>query len=341
MEALGLTDTQAQAVLDTRLGNLARLEEMELKRRHEELTNEKQRLETLLSDEANLKAAIRQELLSIRDEYGDERRSPVAEPEALPEMEVSAKDLAPSEPVRVVLSRNGYLRAGKGHSLDVTSLQYKSNDGLLDFCDTETSREVTLLDNHGRVYCVSAGGLPSAKSYGEPVTKWLAPASGVEWVALLDPQMAQSWLMVGGEGFGFIATPGAFETRQRKGKAMLTADKAGVPYPPRAISVSDDVAVLTSLGRLLVMPATDLPELDKGKGVKLANLRSGETLVDVAVVSVGPGHGLEVRDGDKALARLSHEDVGLYRNKRAAAPKQVAELKNRSFERLCVVTGGE
>lgn len=278
-ESLGLTEIQADAILNTRLAKIAKLEEMELQKEQAALNKEKARLEKLLSSDANLKAKIREELLSVRDHYTGKyestgRKSVLRPDEAASAAGIDLKALAPADPVRLVISRNGYVRSAKGHQFDVNGLTHKTGDEHLAHCDTKSNRDVSLLADTGRVYTLPAGELPSARGYGEPVTGWITPEPGTNWIGMLDPSQSDRWFVSGQDGYGFIAPKAAFETRAKKGKVLL--NKAGTPVMPEAINDYTHVLAVTTLGRALIFEIGQLPELEKGKGVKLIGTKKGE-----------------------------------------------------------------
>lgn len=276
MRSFNLTDIQAQAILDTRLAKLAKLEEMTLKARYEDLIKEKNRLETILSSDKNIRAEIRKELVDIRENYADGRCAEIIGPEEAKIESVDERDLAPSEPVRATISKHGFIRAGKGNTLDPKALNYKSGDSYLDVCDTKSNMDVAILCSEGRVYNVPASEFPSARSYGDPLSKWLNPPAGSSWKAMIDPGAFEKWFMIGSDGYGFIAPKEALFTRNKKGKALI--NKAGYPRKPQGIKNETHVIVITTLGRFLIFDINELPVIEKGKGVKLVNLRKGETI---------------------------------------------------------------
>lgn len=323
MMSFSLTEIQAQAILDTRLGKLAKLEEFELRSRYDALQKEKSRLEVILSSDTNIRKVIRKELQSIREEHADPRVSPIVAPEDAKLEALDERDLAPSEPIRATLSKHGFVRAGKGNTLDPKTLLYKTGDEHLDYCDSKSNRDLAFLCSEGRVYNIAASEMPSARSYGDQVTKWLTPPSGSSWSAIMDPGVADKWLVTGTNGYGFVAPKEAFMTRIKKGKALI--NKSGNPHKPIPLSDQTHVVAITTLGRLLAFPIEDLPELEKGKGVKLASLRKGEGLHVITTAETGKGINLMDED-DEIIQTLDFESWSLGVSERSKAPTKIEGL---------------
>lgn len=323
MMSFNLTEIQAQAIMDTRLGKLAKLEEMELRNRYDMLQKEKARLEHILSSDENIRKVIRAELTSIREKHADDRISPIISPEEAKMEALDEKDLAPSEAIRATISKHGFVRAGKGNTLDPKTLLYKTGDEYLDYCDSKSNRDLAFMCSEGKVYNIAASELPSARSYGDQVTKWLAPASGSSWIALIDPKKADKWLVTGSNGYGFIAPKEAFVTRIKKGKALI--NKAEKPNKPVPLDTQTHVIVITTLGRLLAFPVGELPELEKGKGVKLSSLRKGES---IQIITLGEeDKSLEFIDEDGVLlCTLEYEDWFAGVSERSKAPTKIESL---------------
>lgn len=320
MQKFNLTDIQSQAILDTRLGKLAKLEEMTLKARYDDLMKEKKRLEVILSSDGNIRAEIRKEICEIREHYGDGRFSEILSPEEAKIEVIDERDLAPSEPLRVTISRHGFARAGKGNTLDPKALSYKSGDSYLDMCDTKSNRDIAILCSEGRVYNISASEFPSARSYGDPLTKWLNPPAGSSWKAIVDPEDFSKWLMIGSDGYGFVAPKEALVTRNKKGKALI--NKAGYPRKPQGIKNETHVIVITTLGRFLVFDIEELPVIEKGKGVKLASVKKGEAIRFTSMLD-GESIIRFYNEKDEALLELKPEDWAESISERAKAPRKI------------------
>ena len=218
MERFGLTETQAEAVLALRLRQLARLEEIKIRSEARTLGEERDRLEKILGSAARLKTLIRKELKADAATYGDSRRSPIVrrrDAQALTETE-----LLPTEPLTVVLSVNGWVRAAKGHEVDPNRLNYKAGDGFLAMARGRSDQPAVFLDAAGRSYALAAHSLPSARGHGEPLSGRLNLPPEVGLVAVLMGAPEQPLLLASDAGYGFIAAPGDLTTKNRSGKRI-------------------------------------------------------------------------------------------------------------------------
>jgi len=319
MKRFGLTDIQAEAILDLKLRHLARLEEMKIRGEQDELAQERDMLEKTLGSEARLKSLVKKELLAAAEKFGDERRSPIvsrAEAEAF-----SEKDLIATEPVTVVLSEKGWIRAGKGHDLDPQSLSYKSGDGFLAAVRGRSNQDVVILDSTGRSYSVQSHTLPSARGQGEPLTGRLSPPAGASFVGLLMGDDKTPVLMATDAGYGFIARLGDLQSRNRAGKAAITIPTGARVLSPQPIDDLEGgmVVAVSNEGRMLVFPVTELPELSKGKGNKILSIPSSrvasreEYMLGLAVICTG--RQLRVHSGKRYL-NMSLADLEHYRGER-------------------------
>lgn len=270
----GLTDIQAEYILETRLRQLARLEEMQIRGEQDELAAEKKSLELILSSEARLKTLVKKELLAAGEEYGDDRRSPIVareESKALTEM-----DLIGSEPVTVVMSAKGWIRAAKGHDIDPVSLSYKSGDEFMFAIKGKSSQSVVILDSTGRSYAVPAHNLPSARGQGEPLTGKVTAPSGAEFIGGMMGNDEQLYLLASDAGYGFFAKLGDLISKNKAGKAAINVpDGAKVLAPQMAVNMdSAFIAAVSNEGRMVVFPAKELPVLGKGKGNQMITIPS-------------------------------------------------------------------
>jgi topoisomerase-4 subunit A len=274
MKRFGLSEEQANYILDTRLRQLARLEEMKIRGEQDELTKEKADLEATLASERRMKTLVRKELEATAKEFGDDRRSPLverAEAQAFSETE-----LLPSEPVTVVLSEKGWIRSAKGHDIDPAALSYKAGDKFAFLARGKSQQTVLLLDSTGRSYGIPAHSLPSARGQGEPVTSRLNPPSGATFSGLLMGEDAQQVLLATDAGYGFIATLGDMQSKNRAGKVLLNVPEGARVLPPTLIqdASATQLVAVTNDGRMLVFPVTELPVLAKGKGNKIIGIQS-------------------------------------------------------------------
>ncbi|MGQ0501641.1 MAG: DNA topoisomerase IV subunit A [Panacagrimonas sp.] len=282
MSTFALSDVQAEWILDLKLRHLQKLEEMRIRGEQDELLAERARLEELLGDDEQLKTLIGDELKDDAKKYGDERRCPVqAKP---PAQAFSSEEIVPAEAITVVLSRAGWIRAGKGHEIDPLALAYKSGDAYLAHVQGKSNQLLILLDSRGRSYSLNPRELPSARSQGEPITTRLDVQDGARIVALLLGDENDRYVLGSEEGYGFVVRLGELQSRQRAGKAVITLD--GPPLAPSRVldAASDRYALATAEGRLLAFPIAELPELSKGKGNKLVMLKGEDRIVASVVV---------------------------------------------------------
>ena len=306
MERFGLTDVQAEAILELKLRHLARLEEVKIRAEQEALGEERDALSDRLRSRARLDALVRDEILADAKAHGDERRSRLVE-EAAPARALGRDELVSAEPVTVALSRRGWVRAAKGHQIDPQALSYRAGDEFLSAAPGRSTDTVVFLDGAGRAYSLPAHVLPSARGQGEPLAGRLDAPDGAEWRAVLIGGPEDRVVLASEGGYGFVAQVGSLWSKNRTGKlVMQVGDEDGVLTPGRVSDPETDrLAVVSSAGYLIVYPLRELPELGRGKGVKLmsipsAKLRSrAETIRAVAVVP--DGEPLTVRAGRRHL----------------------------------------
>ncbi len=315
MSTFGLTDVQAEWILDLKLRHLQKLEEMKIKGEQEELEAERQRLEALLGDDEQLKKLIADELREDAKKYGDDRRCPInARPAA---QALEATEILPAEPVTVVLSKAGWIRAGKGHDLDPTALSYKAGDEYLTHVPGKTNQLLVLMDSRGRCYTLNPRDLPSARSQGEPVTTRLDLQPGARIVAMMMGEGAEQYVLGSDGGYGFVARLSDLESRQKAGKAVVTVTEPGAVLPPARTRepAQERFALATAEGRLLVFSLAELPELAKGKGNKMVALKGEDRILASAVVP--PGASLTLTCGKRAFT-LKPSDLEHYVGSRAS-----------------------
>ncbi len=290
MERFKLVEMQAEYILETKLRQLARLEEMKIRQEQDALEKERRDLEQLLGSERRLKTLLKKELQAAADEFGDERRSPlVARGEA---RAFSDEDLMTTEPVTVVLSDKGWIRSAKGHDIDPTSLNYKSGDGFKLAARGKSNQSVVILDSTGRSYTVAAHTLPSARGQGEPLTGRINPPSGAVFQGLMMGGNDELYLLASDAGYGFVAKLSDLQTKNKAGKAALTLPKGARVLSPVAVASYEDnyVVAVTNEGRMLLFPLADLPVMARGKGNKIIGIPSAraqsreEWVVAVAVM---------------------------------------------------------
>ena len=319
MERFGLSELQADYILDTRLRQLARLEEMKIRAEQEALAKERDQLQKILGSAVKLKNLVRKELLAAADTYGDDRRSPLvvrAEAQAF-----SEKELLSVDPVTVVVSEKGWIRAARGHDIDPAALNYKAGDRYKFAVRGRTNQNVLLLDSTGRSYALPAHNLPSARSQGEPISSRLNPPSGASFMGALMGAETEQALLATDAGYGFVASLENLYSKNRAGKAMLTVPKGSQVLAPQRVSdpTQDLLAAVSNEGRLLVFQVSELPELAKGKGNKIMNIPAARAQAReeymLAVCVLSPGQALILHAGRRHLT-LKASDLEHYRGER-------------------------
>ncbi len=301
-ERFNLSDAQAEAILELKLRHLAKLEEMEIRTEQSNLQKERDALAKILSSEARLRRKVRDELTADAEKFGDARRSPIVERGAAKAMDETA--LIPTEPVTVVLSEKGWIRAGKGHELDPRELSYKAGDAFFMAVRGRTNQSAVFLDSTGRTYSLAAHALPSARGQGEPLSSHVTPPPGATFVGVMIGNDDDLYLMATSAGYGFLAKLGDLQSRQKAGKAVITVPEGAKVLTPLRVANPglELLAAASNGGRLLVFPIKELPQLPRGKGVKILNLASkGEPEELTALTVLTPGVHLHVHSGKRYL----------------------------------------
>ena len=328
-----LTETQADYILETRLRQLARLEEMKIRGEQDELLKEQKRLTTLLGSDAKLRKLVRSELIADAETYGDDRRSPIvarAEAKALSETE-----LMPTEPVTVVLSEKGWVRCAKGHDIDATGLSYKAGDGFKAAAAGRSNQFAVLIDSTGRSYSLAAHSLPSARGQGEPLTGRLTPPPGATFECVLLPEDDALYVVASDAGYGFVVKGEDLQAKNKAGKGLLSLPNGAKVMTPRPVASreQDWLAAVTTEGRLLVFKVADLPQLGKGKGNKIIGVPGDrvasreEFVTDLAVISEGST--LVLQAGKRTLS-LKPDDLEHYKGERGRRGSKLP----RGFQRV-------
>ncbi|MCX7087610.1 MAG: DNA topoisomerase IV subunit A [Methylococcales bacterium] len=319
MARFALTDAQAEAILELKLRHLAKLEEMKIRGEQAELEKERAGLEKTLASKLLLNRLVKKELIDDTEKYGDERRSPLVERNAAQALETTS--LIANEPSTIILSAKGWIRAAKGHDIDVASLGYRSGDQFLAAVKGRTTQPIYLIDSTGRVYTSTVHDLPSARTQGEPLTGRFNPPAGALFTGLMTGTPDDWYLLAGNSGYGFRVQLKDLNSKNKAGKAALSLPAGAEILPPLAIAATTDLlAVVTLQGRLLIFPVTDLPELIKGKGNKIiqiptADLTTGADKV-VAMLTMPVGAALKVVSGKRHLT-LKNADIALFSGTRA------------------------
>ncbi|MEX5571873.1 DNA topoisomerase IV subunit A [Pseudomonas lijiangensis] len=329
----GLTEIQADYILDTRLRQLARLEEMKLRSEQDALLKEQARLQALLGSESKLRKLVRAELIADAETYGDDRRSPIvarAEAKAL-----SENELMPTEPVTVVLSEKGWVRCAKGHDVDATGLSYKAGDGFKTSATGRSNQFAVFIDSTGRSYSVAAHTLPNARGQGEPLTGKLQPPPGASFECVLLPDDDALYVIASDAGYGFVVKGEDLQAKNKAGKALLSLPTGAKVILPRPVADREQnwLAAVTTEGRLLVFKISDLPQLGKGKGNKIIGIPGErvasreEYVTDLAVIPQGAT--LVLQAGKRTLS-LKADDLEHYKGERGRRGNKLP----RGFQRV-------
>ncbi len=313
MARFKLSEDQADYILDTKLKQLARLEEMKIRGEQDELAAEREKLMATLDSKAKLKKLIKDELLADAKKFGDARRSPLVARQAAQALDET--ELVASEPMTVVVSEKGWVRAAKGHDIDAAGLSYREGDRLLAAVRSRSTQQVAFLDSTGRSYSTSVHTLPSARGNGEPLTGRFSPAPGASFEALASGGNDDRLVIASSHGYGFVTRFENLTSRNKAGKALLSLSEGGHVLQPAAVASveADRIVAVTSAGHVLAFPVAELPELDKGKGNKIIEIpkakRGTEKVVAIAVV---PENGkLLVQSGARTMT-LAFRDLDPY-----------------------------
>jgi topoisomerase-4 subunit A len=317
-----ISEIQADDILNIRLRQLARLEEVKIRDEQAALTAERDQFQKILKSKVKLKKLIRDELLADAAEHGDDRRTAIVERSAA--QAIDETELISNEPVTIVLSERGWARAAKGHDIDPSTLSFKSGDGYLSAARGRSNQQVVFLDSTGRAYSVAAHSLASARGQGEPLSGRLNPSDGASFRGAMIGDPVARWLVASEAGYGFFVQLEQIYSRNRAGKACLRVPSGGNAVVPaefrgEAFPGESRIAALGSTGRLLVFPAAELPELSRGKGNKIigipsAKYKSGEERM-IAVAVLDMTDGLQIFGGSRKMT-LKPADLAHYEGNR-------------------------
>jgi topoisomerase-4 subunit A len=329
-----LSDIQAESILNLRLRNLAKLEEEKITVEKQELEIEEQSLLKLLKSKKKINQLIQDEIDTDVKEYGDDRRTKLNQ-SAETSQAFDQTQLASSDPVTVILSQSGWVRAAKGSVEEPESLNYKAGDEYLTSVSGRSNQFAVFMDSTGRVYSIVADSLPSARSQGEPLSSRLNPPDGATFAGVMSGTPETKWLVASSNGYGFFVTLKDLYSKNRKGKVCLkvsneakvlipsNASQAGYPEPAY-------IAAANSTGKLLIFPANQLMEMSKGKGLKIIGIptkkfKSGvEALVSVLVLGVNDA--IRVYSGKKPKI-IRPDDFSNYMSDRGKRGKSVPPFK--------------
>ncbi len=316
MKRFKLSELQADAILDTKLRHLAKLEEQKIAAEQAELAEECDSLKKILGSAARLKTLIGKEITADAEKYGDERRSPIVERAEARAMREA--DLMPTEPITIILSKKGWIRSAKGHDIDGASLNYRSGDGFFIQVNARSNQLVAFIDSTGRSYSIPSHSLPSARSLGEPLTGRFKPVAGAEFVAMLAGDPDTNYLLASDAGYGFVVKLEELYSKNKAGKTLLKLAKGARVLPPQMIDdyTEQSIAAITTTGRLLIFALNELPILTKGKGNKIINVPTASVATRdeyvVGVVVFGSKQKLKLISGKRHLT-LKPADIDRYR----------------------------
>jgi len=344
MKRFKLSDEQAESILELKLRHLAKLEELQIRGEQKELAKERAELESLLASKAKLRTLVKDEIVKDGATFGDARRSPLVAGAPLAQA-IDITELAPADPVTVVLSERGWARAAKGHEIDGTKLEYKTGDGFLVAARGKSNQQAVFLDSTGRAYSLPAHSLPSARGHGEPLAGRLDPPDGASFRGALLGNPDDFWLLASDAGYGFIVRLGELYAAKKAGKAVLSLPKGAQVSVPAAVGdpLGDLVCAVGKAGHLLVFPAKELPELSKGKGNKIIHIPSKKVATReehlLAVCCVDPEEGLAIHCGGRVMT-LKGEDLLEYRGERGQRGSKLPR-NWRGVTRLLPAGGGD
>ncbi len=339
MTRFQLSDNQAEAILELKLRHLAKLEEIQIRTESDHLSKERDELQNTLGSTKRLHALIRNELVRDAEKFGDDRRSPIVqrqEARALPEEATISQ-----EPITVILSQKGWVRAAKGHDIESSRLNYRAGDDFLAEAKGRSNQPAVFLDSSGRSYSLAAHTLPSARGQGEPLSSRLKPEPNIGFVGVLIGDAEQLYLLASNQGYGFVVPLGELYSKNRAGKAVLKLPAGAQVLSPRLVSdyQSQWVAIVTNMGRLLVLPLKEVPQLARGKGNKLIGLPAkkvaspDEHVVDLLIIDEQSA--IIVHAGKRNLT-LKSSDLKHFRGERGRRGQKLP----RGFERVESLTHG-
>jgi topoisomerase-4 subunit A len=309
MKRFKITDVQAEAILEIKLRHLAKLEEMQIRTEQKGLDAERADLEQTLKSKARLTKLIKAELTELTEKHGDKRRTLIVEREAA--QAIAESDLVTSEPVTVVLSERGWVRAAKGHDIDVAGFAYRTGDQFLAAARGKSNQLAVFIDSTGRAYSVGAHALPSARGQGEPLSGHFNPPDGSSFRAVLIGAPEERWVVASTAGYGFVVKLEELHSNKKAGKGALRvpAGSSVVPASPLG-EVGTLLAAASTDGRLLVFPVSELPELPRGKGNKILSVPSKDGVTLAAICVLGKEQALRIDSGERHMtikpADLTH-----------------------------------
>ena len=314
-----ITDLQAEAILNLRLRQLAKLEEIKIRAEQKELNAERKKIEQILNSSAKLKTLIKKEIKADAEQFGDERRTQFKEREEAKAF--SETELLSTEPVTIVLSDRGWIRAAKGHDVDPVSLQYKSGDNFKVAAQGKSNQQAILLDSSGRSYALPAHTLPSARGQGEPVSGRVTPPSGATFEGVVIGDEQSDVLVASDAGYGFVCQIKDLLSNKKSGKAVLRCPKGSRLLATCMVEdyKKDWVVSVSNEGRMLIFPISDLPRLGRGKGNKIINIpskRAAERIEFVSAMTVLSQDSVLTIYAGRRHHNLKPADLDHYRGER-------------------------
>ena len=334
IKAFKLSEIQANAILEIRLRQLAKLEQLKIENERNELVNERDDIEKILKSKSRLKTLIKNELNEIKELFGEERKSPIID--STNAKIFSEEETIVTEPITVVLSKAGWVRSAKGHDIDPNTLSYRGDDSLQDFARGRSNQLAVFLDSNGKAYSIQSHSLPSARGMGEPITGRLNADSGVQFISSVIGVEGNKFLIMNTAGYGYISEYQNMISNKKTGRAfMKLPDNAKML---KAIPVKDNhthIAAVSNIGKLLIFNIEELPILGKGKGNKIINipkdkLAAGEEFMAHAQL-LADDSSLKIEVGKRSVT-LKPKDWSEYVLSRAKRGKKVGKLIN--IERL-------
>jgi topoisomerase-4 subunit A len=314
-----ISDRQAEAILELKLRQLAKLEEIKIVAEQKELAAERKGLEQLLNSAARLKTFIKGEIKADAEKFGDDRRTPLVVRE---EAKAFAQtELISTEAVTIVLSDRGWMRAAKGHEVDPTALQYKSGDSFKIAARGKSNQLAIFMDSTGRAYSLPSHSLPSARGQGEPVSGKVNPPSGATFEGVVIGEDDKDVLLASDAGYGFVGKIGDLISKNKSGKAVLRAPKGGKVLAPHMVNdyKKDLIVAITNEGRMLMFPIAELPRLAKGKGNKIISIptvRVAERIEFVVALTVLTADDTLTVHAGKRHHNLKPSDLQHYQGER-------------------------
>ena len=271
IKAFALSEIQANSILEIKLRQLAKLEQARLEKERDTLVAEQDEIEKILNSKTMLKTLIKKELTEIKENFGDERKSPIIENSDAKVF--SEEETLVTEPITIVLSGAGWIRSAKGHEIDPVSLSYRGDDILQDFSRGKSNQMCVFLDSNGKAYSLPSHSLPSARGMGDPITGRVSADSGVKFVSSLIGNDDDKYMIMNTAGYGYISEFKNMVSNKKSGRAFMKIPNNADLL--KAIRVRDDhvyIAAISNIGRLLIFKIDELPMLAKGKGNKIINI---------------------------------------------------------------------